>query len=210
MKQRYLMVAIGVVLLGAIGWLTWPPKKTVAPTVQNNNTAIANIDVNVDTSVSAPADTIVFSTADLPDRDPAFELTAAIPKTWRAEYVAASSAINLYDPQASGSTNLEKSQIFVKYFSASKFLTLSTVDILSQSSTTISGRPAMKYLIEKKSGIKDFVGQPSWRNEKHTVTDIRSTDQSPTTFYVYAQSPKVSDAVFTNFLTSIKFTETIE
>lgn len=208
MKQRYLIIVISVVLLGAIIWFTWPPEKTSAPTVTTENTAVTNIDVNVDTSVKASADTIVFSTADLPDRDPAFDLTAAIPKTWRVEYVVASTAINIYDPKASGATNLEKSQIFIKYFSASKFQTLTTVDILTQSSSTISGRPAVNYVIEKKSGIKDFIGQPSWRSKKHQVTDIRSTDENPTTFYVFAQSPTVSDTVFTNFLTSIKFTET--
>lgn len=210
MKNRYLFILGGAALIGAVIWFIWPPKQSVAPTTNTANSAVVNTNTTtttVNTSTAVPAGMIVFSTTDLPDRDPAFDFTVNIPKTWRVEYVSSSTAINLYDPKAAGATNLEKSQIFIKYFTASTFLTLTTVDIKSQTASTINGRSAMTYVIEKKPGIKDFVGQPSWRNAEHTVTDIRSTSDDPTTFYVFAKSPEVSDDLFESFLNSIKFIE---
>lgn len=208
-NKHYLVIFIGVLLIGAVIWFMWPAKKTVAPTVNTTATVLSNQNVNtvVEKPVVIPAGSIALSTSDLPDRDPAFDFTAAIPKNWRVEYVSSSTAINIYDPKALGSTSLEKSQIFIKYFTASNFQTLSTVDIKSQTTTTINDRPAVIYVIEKKSGIKDFVGQPSWRNKEHRVTDIRSTDESPTTFYVFAKSPDINDEVFVSFLNTVKFIE---
>lgn len=207
MNHRYVFFLVGAVLAGAVIWFAWPPKKTAAPTVTVNTNTATNVSADVDTPVDSSSNTIVFSTTDLPDRDPAFDFTAYIPKSWRVEYVADSQAINIYDPQAKASSNLEKSQIFVKYFSASSFQTLSTVDIISQASLTINNRPAIAYTIKKKSSAKNFASQPSWRNIEHRVTDIRSTDNSPTTFYVFAKAPTVGDSQFDAFLNSVRFAE---
>ncbi|MBU1178645.1 hypothetical protein KJ903_05560 [Patescibacteria group bacterium] len=146
-----------------------------------------------------------FSAADLAGVDPNFSFQVDIPENWQAEYVADSQAINFYDPQATGENNLEKSQVFVKYFSASSFQTLNTVYIFSEEELTINDRPAVRYNIMKKRGIDDFPNQPAWRSDQHFVTDIRSTDDNPTIFYVFARRPDLDETEFTEFIYSVKF-----
>lgn len=136
---------------------------------------------------------------------PMLELSFEISNTWQIEYVPKTEAINAYDPSLPDENNLEKSQIFIRYFNANDFLTLSTVHILERTRTSANGRPAVNYVIEKKSHIAPFEDQPYWRSEKHRVLDIRSTDQNPTTFYVFAKRPSVSDAEFERFLNSVQF-----
>ena len=142
---------------------------------------------------------------DIPGRAHAFRFAATIPASWAAEAVPESSAINIYDPLAEGKTNQDKSQIFIKYFRATTFLTLSSVDVLERAPHTIRARPAVTYLIEKKSGVANFPGQPGWRNSRHRVTDIRESDANPATFYVFAQRPGLSNDVFNAFLQSLSF-----
>lgn len=146
--------------------------------------------------------TRILQTTNIEGVDPAFEFTMEIEPGWEAEYIPESKAINIYDPDAEGETRLDKSQIFVKYFTASSFLTLTTVTIHAQEELEIADRPAVRYDIEKRLNVPDFSGQPSWRNERHFVTDIRSTDSSPTTFYVFGQNPTLSDERFNSLLES--------
>ncbi len=195
---------VGAVIVAVI-WGYVQRQDVIAPTVNqpvNINQPNTNSPANTNTATTA-----VFSTADLPDRDPKLSFIATIPASWVAEYVAGSQAINFYDPKGTADSTLEKSQIFVKYFEASKFLTLTTVTIKSRTETTVNGRPTVTYIIEKKIGVADFPSQPSWRNREHRVTDIRSTNASPTLFYVFAKAPDVTDAVFDQFLTSVTFGE---
>ncbi len=197
-------LAAGLVL--GVAWGLFSPKTSEAPTV---NTANSNTAAGTNTSnTNSAATTAHFSTVDLPDRDSAFAFAADIPSAWAVEYVSGSQAINVYDPKGAGSTSLANSKIFMKYFRASTFETLTTVDILSQQATTINGRPAVVYTIKKKVSVADFAAQPSWRNGEHQVTDIRTTDAGQTIFYVVAKAPDVGDAVFTAFLASLKFTAT--
>ena len=134
-----------------------------------------------------------------------FDFTAEIPAEWQAEYISEIEAINIFDPALEAESNLEKSQIFIRYFNASQFLTLSTVTIHSQTESTINNRPAVTYDIEKKSGVPNFAYQPAWRSQRHFVTDIRSSDDSPTTFYVFARNPDLSQNIFDSFLKSVIF-----
>jgi len=146
-----------------------------------------------------------------------FTFSAEVPSHWQAQAVAATEAINLYDPNASGATNLEKSQIFIRNFKANSFLTLGTVTIHEQGDTTINGRPAVRYDIEKKPAVAQFANQPSWRSERHIVTDVRVSDSNPSIFYVIAKRPDLDDTVYRHFLESFKvsasqagFTEPID
>lgn len=134
---------------------------------------------------------------------PAFDFSAEIPIGWEVEAVPAIEALNIYDPTAQGATHLEQSKIFIRYFRADKFLTLSTVSILKRETQIVIGRPAVNYLIEKKSGVPNFPHQPSWRNTRHRVTDIRVSDASPSVFYVFAKRPDLSDEEFERFLQSL-------
>lgn len=134
----------------------------------------------------------------------AFNFSFEIPAEWRVEAVEKIEAINIYDPRSEGASNLEKSQIFIRYFQASDFLTLSSVSVLSRESKTIIGRPAVDYLIEKKGDVADFSRQPSWRNRRHRVFDIRASDKNPSVFYVFGKRPELADEDFEKFLNSIK------
>lgn len=199
-------VVVGVVLVVVWGLVT--RKTTIAPTVNIQNQALNSNAANTNqanTNTAPLTDTSFFSTSDLPDRDPAFNFSASLPSGWVAESVAGSQAINLYNSGAAGDSSLEKSQIFIRFFQSSEFLTLSTVTIKSRAESTINGRPAVTYVIEKKSGVADFPSQPSWRNLEHRVTDIRSSDTSPTVFYVFAKAPGLDQKTFDAFLQSISF-----
>ncbi|RJQ13547.1 M23 family metallopeptidase [Candidatus Parcubacteria bacterium] len=132
-------------------------------------------------------------------------LSFEIPSEWQIEYIPQTKAINIYNPDLPDEDVLEKSQIFIRYFNANDFLTLTTVNILERTQTSVNGRPAVNYVIEKKSHIAPFPNQPYWRSEKHHVLDIRSTADNPTTFYVFAKRPDVSDAEFERFLNSVRF-----
>lgn len=203
----YIVGGLGAGVILGVAWGIFYPKTSDAPTVNQNqltNTNASQTNTSANTN-RASSVTEPFRTDDLPDRDPAFSFTADIPSAWAVEYVDGSQAINIYDPMGSGGSSLANAKIFMKYFRASSFETLTTVDIISQTSTTMNGRPAVTYVIKKKSAVPDFPSQPSWRNDQHRVTDIRTTDASPTIFYVVAKAPDVSEAVFEAFLLSLQF-----
>ena len=150
---------------------------------------------------------VAFSSDSLEGVDPTFDFSATIPTAWKVSAVPESQAVIFYDPEGSSGTDLDNSQIFVKYFKASAFLTLSTVTIYEREAFEIKGRPAVRYDIEKKPDVANFFGQPKWRNERHFVTDIRSQDASPTIFYVFAKNPELEDEIFEQFLQSVRFTQ---
>lgn len=203
MKQRLLFSLVSILLLGAVIWIFWPTKKTLAPTANVNSLAAVNVAANVDAATNTTADLIDFSTADLPDRDPVFSFNVSIPKTWRAEYVPAAKAINLYDSQVGGNSNLDRSMIFITYYSAETFTAPLNMDIKSQSEATISKLAVKTYIIQKNSDRKKFAGQPAWLDLEHRITDIRTTDAKPTIFYSLAIAPGLSDAQFSTFLASL-------
>jgi hypothetical protein len=127
------------------------------------------------------------------EMNPAMRFSAFVPLEWETEYVPSVEAVNLSD------------QIFVRYFQANDFLTLSTVNIISREDDTINGHAAVRYVIEKKAGVPDFAGQPEWRSRRHAVTDIRLTGRDQTYFYVFARNPELDDELFEDFLRNILF-----
>ncbi len=133
-----------------------------------------------------------------------YVFSAEIPTEWQAEPAESGEAIAIYDPAATGATNLETAQIYIKHFHASTFLTLATVTIHSQTNTTVNNRPAVRYDIEKKANVATFANQPAWRSTRHIVTDVRVTDASPTTFYVIAKNPSLSDEIYNHFLATLQ------
>lgn len=145
-----------------------------------------------------------WQSADLQNVSELYRLSLSLPPEWRAEYVPAIESINVYDPQAAGASNLEKSRLFIRYFDASSFLTLQTVTIHNRTLRTLAEREAVEYDIEKKSGVADFPSQPAWRNGRHTVTDIRE-NSGFSRFYVIGQNPAVDKATVELILQSIKF-----
>lgn len=133
-----------------------------------------------------------------------FQFQIEIPKDWQVEAIQAIEAVNIYDPAAEGDRNLDKSQIFIRHFKANDFLILPTVDILERSETKVNDRPAVRYVIEKKADVTNFANQPTWRNQKHVVTDVRVSDANPSIFYVIAKRPELDDKIYNEFLASFQ------
>lgn len=126
-----------------------------------------------------------------------------IPENMGFEYVPSIDAINLFSLHGDG-TARERSQIFIRYFDASEFLTLSTVHVYSTEVLTVGeGYDARRYDIEKKGGIADFASQPSWRNERHIVTDFTDTEGYGR-YYVVAANPALDPAIYEQFLRDIE------
>lgn len=137
--------------------------------------------------------------------DARYRFSAEIPAHWKLERVPAIDALNLYDPTVAGKTAREQSQVFLRFFRANRFLTLPTVTIYQRIATKIGDHEAVRYEIEKKSGVTNFPQQPSWRNARHRLIDIRLTRSSPSFFYVIAANPTLDTAVFERIISSLRF-----
>lgn len=136
-----------------------------------------------------------------------YKLRFAIPGAWEVEYVPQIQALNLFTLSGEG-TARERSQIFIRYFDASDFQTLSTVTIHAQEDLNVSENnyPARRYEIEKKPDVADFPYQPTWRNQRHSVTDFK-TGPGYARFYVVAKNPALSDDLYEAVLQSITAVE---
>ena len=186
-----------VVILGVVaGTLYFLPKEKTRPIAQNLEAD------EIDASLVL---------VDFSKINPEFLFSAKIPKEFSVEYIPQLRAINVYNPLLAGENTREKSQVYISFFKAGRFLTLNTVDITRQDNMTIQGREAILYEITKKDGVPDFSGQPNWRNFKHQALDIRLTGDSPSYFYSFAYSPDLTEEMFNNIISSLVFTpETAE
>ena len=137
--------------------------------------------------------------------DPLFRFSAEVPKGWEVEFVPQITSLNIYDPQNLNEGIREKSRIFIRYFEASKFLTLSTVDFSVLENTRVNGHDAVRYEITKKPGVANFPHQPSWRNSAHKLVDVRLTNNSPSLFYVFSYAPTLEAEIFEGFVDSLIF-----
>ncbi|MBI2049914.1 MAG: hypothetical protein HYT35_00440 [Candidatus Staskawiczbacteria bacterium] len=137
--------------------------------------------------------------------NPEFLFSAEIPKEFEVEYISKLKAINIYSANLPGENNIEKSQVYISFFKASKFLTLGTVEITQQDKITVKERQAILYEITKKDEASNFSGQPNWRNFKHKALDIRLTENSPSYFYSFAYNPNLSEEIFNNIIGSLVF-----
>jgi hypothetical protein len=134
-------------------------------------------------------------------------LSFSLPGDWDVEYVPSLEALNLYTVSGEGSAR-ERSQIFIRYFDANDFLTLSTVEVLSSQDLTVGlgDYVARRYVIKKKPGVADFLDQPLWRNVEHTVTDFRSGDGF-TRYFVVAANPELDQNVYAAVLESMEINQ---
>lgn len=129
-----------------------------------------------------------------------FKIRFAIPGGMEAEYVPQIKALNIFT-LAGGGTARDRSQLFISYFDAADWQTLSTVTIYTTEDTRVGegNFPAKRYDIEKKSGVADFSYQPQWRNERHIVTDFK-TGPGYGRFYVFAKAPDLSNQIYESVL----------
>lgn len=150
--------------------------------------------------VSEPLDGLVFSGRNT------YPIEFDLPAGWDVEWVPSLSAMNLYTLSGEG-TARERSQTLIRHFDASAFLTLSSVTIHSTEDLEVGqGYVARRYDIKKKSGVANFAGQPSWRNNRHIVTDFRGAE-GYTRYYVVAANPELDEQVYEDFLASIRISE---
>lgn len=137
-----------------------------------------------------------------------FQLTFEIPEGLEVEYIPQIEALNLFSVEGPSSKSLsarDRSQVLIRYFDAVNFQTLSTVDINATEDLVVGegDYTARRYNIEKKPGVLDFAYQPSWRNNRHTVTDFRG-EEGFTRYYVVAQNPELDDRVYEELLASVE------
>lgn len=131
-----------------------------------------------------------------------FHVRFRIPENMEVEYVPSIKSLSLYSVSGKGAAR-ERSQIFIRYFDANDFLTLSTVEIYSSEDLTVGkGYAARQYDIEKKKGVADFPDQPYWRNTRHIVTDFRS-EEGYTRYYVVAMNPDIDPDIYEHLLGSM-------
>lgn len=199
MKRALLLTLITVGIAAAIFFVLRPDSPAVVPSVTPSPTSTPTPEPSALESVKT------IHLQDIEGVDEQFDLALELPAAWQVEAIPAIEAVNIYDPSAAGSSTLEQSQLFIRYFVSNRFLTLTTVDVLERTELTIRDHVAVRYRILKKSGVADFPNQPSWRNQEHEVTDIRETD-GDSTFFVFGRNPNLNVDTFNTILDSIQFT----
>lgn len=137
--------------------------------------------------------------------NPVFKFTAPVSAQYEVEYIPEIQAINIYEGGNSEISARDRSQIFIRFFEARDFLTLSTVDILRSEKTEFKGHQAVRYEIKKKNGIPNFPHQPVWRNGRHRLIDVRFNNAVPSYFYVLSYNPELSNEEFEKFLNGVEF-----
>lgn len=152
----------------------------------------------------ADTDTRLYSTLVDPSGKKLFHLDFAIPGNWDVEYIPSLKALNLYTVSGPGAAR-SRSQMLIRFFDASTFLTLNTVIIHNTEDTAVGEAQytARRYDIEKKPGVPDFSDQPAWRNQRHIVTDFRAKE-GLTRYYVVAANPALNPAVYKEVLASMR------
>jgi len=94
-----------------------------------DGSAVGRVGPNCEFAACPQSKYQTIATTDVVGLSGPFTFSAQIPAGWKIEAVPNIEAINIYNPNSLGTTNLEKSQIFVRYFTANTFLTLNTVTI---------------------------------------------------------------------------------
>ena len=136
-----------------------------------------------------------------------FPLEFDVESNWEVEYVESIESLNIYSLNGEGSS-LDRSKIFIRYFDASEFLTLSTV-IKHSIEDVVVGKGdyvAKEYDIEKKEDEEDFTDQPAWRNERHTAVDFRG-EEGETRYFSVGFNPELDEEVYMAFLRSLRIVQ---
>ncbi len=144
----------------------------------------------------------LFNSNDIGAKD--FPLTLSIPKGWEAEYIPSRKALNLFSLSGTD-TARSRSQMYISFFDADQFQTLTTVNVLSTKDLQVGqgAYTTKRYEIEKKANVATFSDQPSWRNIKHIVTDLRAKD-GQTRYFAFAKNPDLDESTYQQVLASIK------
>lgn len=182
MKKYFLIISAVLVFLGAGCTREENTANPVLPLVQEKNEPVA---------------VVVTNRLDFSQYNNVYRFSAELPGGLAARYIPEIKSMALSDGQTD--------QIFIRFFEASSFLTLASVDILEREDIAVRGHAAVRYEIQKKPGVADFPFQPAWRNGRHKLVDIRYRAASPSYFYVLAYHPQFNVDQFENFIQSLRF-----
>ncbi|MBI2984422.1 MAG: hypothetical protein HYY50_02260 [Candidatus Kerfeldbacteria bacterium] len=197
---QYLLLALIAGFGLAILWAFFGQRQTIAPTVNNRPQSINQSTTSIGNDNQQPSVTTPFSTNDLPDRDPAFDFSAALPLGWAAQYVEVSRAINFFDPRATGTGPIEQSRIFVTSEEGVDFPRASGPGSSQRRQLSVGGRQAVEF---ERQGETATAGQPTWLAPAHPVVEIRITQGHPTRYYIFARAPDLPTDTFEAFLRSL-------
>lgn len=204
MQKRTLYYVLGFIGLTVIVWLLYPTKHSTAPTLNTSatNQSAANINSTANTNTSS-LNTIAFSTADLPERDPAFSFTMNLPLSWRAEYSTDAKAINMYDKSVTG-TSLTTSQVFIRYYTASTMKKIVAVANTNEETMLNATFTAQKY---ERPAVTSAIpsGYPTWWKEQHKALEVQTGSTAPYTYYTFDFHPTLSWADISSLVASITF-----
>jgi len=206
MKSPLILIPIAVILIfGATFFVIQMRGQDQAPPSSLDKLGTSEGQERDGVGVAPQEQVVQKNRVDFSQFNPLFRFSAEVPSGWEVEFVPQITSLNIYDPKNPSEGIREKSQIFIRYFEANRFLTLSTVDINVRENTQINGHDAVRYEITKKPSVANFPNQPSWRNSTHALTDIRLTKNNPSLFYVFSYAPTLGAGIFEDFVDSLVF-----
>ncbi len=187
-KPQAILITFVVILAAVItGWLAHVPKAK-APTKSTANS-----------NGSPKSDQVqIFSTADIPDRDPHLEFRISLPVNLAGDYLASAKSLRFYVPGANGQT--PDIQLLAWYGS-----TLPAGTITQYAGPYVDGMLSAWYAGVTGSASS---GLPSWVAHQHNEAWV-SIQGNANHYYVFAQGPSLSDAAFQTIVTSLRFDQAL-
>lgn len=192
----FVLSAIAVVLAAVIIFMR-PNQPALAPTSNTNQQTVTNT-----TKTSTMPATVTFSTADIPERDPAFSFTMRVPDNWNVDYLSGPKRISFFDPSSSGNT-LAQSQIVVslrqlnepavpEIFQAQQLLSVANTNMVIN-----------RYAVSLKPTVNVMPAPdlPTWLFAPHTLALLTGRASAAKRF-VIEFAPGVDDAVAETILSS--------
>lgn len=146
---------------------------------------------------------MTFSTADLPDRDPALEFSLSIPTDWRVEYLSGPKAINVYDAADDSLTTLDASRLIIRAQSASLPAVPTGYTAVSHSTLRQQPTAISLYQLTGPGTTATSAGLPAFVANDVTMAYVTTTGGA--TAYTIMKSPLVSDDLFSTIITSLTF-----
>lgn len=197
MQRLSFGLAIVVILFGGVVFFFRPSHPTLAPTKNANTISATNL------NTVAPLSTLLFSTADLPDRDPAFEFSIQVLPSWRAEYNKKAKAINLYE--ATDGSTFDDARLWItpatsaevkkSAFAAGRLST----ELIGQTTATV-----YQLRLDQGTTLPANANEPAFLRADHRLVMIEDAKSSPARFYAVAVAPTVDPGTLTLILRSFQ------
>jgi hypothetical protein len=202
--RRYQLIAIVAAVL-ALTVAFVRPKESPAPTNTNHaantnggtntNTTAGNTTANTNTAV----ETDMFYAADLPDADPVFNFSMLLQAGWVAEYDAATKAILVSDPHATGAKKL---RLKITYYRGQTVATPTGTIIPNTQAGSVLGNENGPPVAQVK--VITAAQIPSWGDQAHWEYDVQALGVDKL-YYRFDFAPDLSFEAQTKLLNSLDF-----